>query len=275
MSIKIYETKDPMDPNFVALDPVKLLIIDYDVTRFHSFDFFRWALLNRELFYSVVPAMQSFARDCHSVADQVNFYRLNADSFNPLDNFTTYLGQPGNNHQFLVENLVAMMTHPRAKTTVTDFEYQFDIVFENRMVDGTLLQFKEDPHKPQFVDRCKIQREQWDDILDLKRLVEYTMDNHFNAVMCGPLEVLAPYLTMLSSRYKIRMQVFYGKYGYNLEWHQLGNQKMRMMRKMLLFAKIEDAFRYAFASFDPFSKLTHNEAVIRREQRLQGENQDG
>ena len=268
-----------MDPNFVALDPVRLLMIDYDVTRFHSFDFFRWALLNRELFYSVIPPMDQFAVSCQTIADQVNFYRLHVESFNPLDNFKQYRNADGNDHPFLVENLRTMMAHPRAKITPTDLEYRFDIVMDNKMVNGTLLQFTDDPHLPEFVHHCKIECEKWDDILDLNRLAEFTMDRGYNAVMCGAVDILAPYLVRLMAKgYQKRMTILYGKYAYNYDWHVLGEKRVRMMKQTSLFGRMEVSFRHSFASFDPFTGLTYNEAMIRRAARLEqeGENeQDG
>ena len=256
-----------LDPNDIALGPVHLLLIDYDLTRFHSFDLFRWCLLDHDLFQHAMPELKKIVQ-LPEVADQVNFYRLNCVSFNPLDHFTTYKDQPGNDHAFLTQVLNQMYGHPMERITTTDLDYRMDAVFANRNLHVTLLKMKNDSHYPRFLDFVKnVDVVEWDSLFCPHDLAQYTIEHGINAVMCGSAELLLPYLVLLTSmNYRKPMQVFIGKYAYNYEWKQLNGTSFRMLGRTVEFAAMSERMKYSFATIDTYSGLTYHEAVTRTDQ---------
>ena len=69
------------------LEKTKLLILDYDVTRYHSFDFFRKLLLDRDMFIHLKPEFLPFVRMSDSL-DQLWWLIRNNRMINVDDNFT-------------------------------------------------------------------------------------------------------------------------------------------------------------------------------------------
>ena len=259
-----------LDPNNVAIDPVNLLIIDYDVTRFHTFDVFRWCLLDKVLFSDMIDEIKPMVYTS-AVADQVDFYRLNCISSNPLNHFKQYRDHPGNTKDFMEQIFSKACTDTKVKITKTDISTRLNVILSNKLVSGILLQYQFDPHVPEFTEVCDIKTEKWDSITDVRKLVSYTIEHQINAVMCGNIDLLTPYLILLSEKVKTPMQVFICKYGYNYEWRYPNQKPVRVLRYTPMLAALEEKYKYSFALVDSYSGLTYRDGILNRERRLHNE----
>lgn len=256
------------DPNKLALDHVHILIIDYDVTRFHSFDLFRWCLLDRTLYYGLTDDMSGFLSCGKTTADHVDYYRLNCTSFNPLNHFKAYKDHPGNTQSFLDSMYQTMYQSQYDKITETDISTRFNGVFSNKQISGLIIKMQNDKHVPEFTRNCPIENMIVESLFDVKRLAGIVIDEMATSIMCGSSDILIRLMLELQRRgYRKPLDIFICKYGYNYEWHSLKGTPVRMLRYTPEFAAMEQKLGYTFNTIDTYSGLTYRNGLLKSEER--------
>lgn len=262
----MFKYTDGQDLNHFALDPVHLLILDYDVTRFHSFDLFRWCMLDKTLYSDIIPELAEIRKEITTVADMVDYYRLHAISFNPLRHFNQYRdAEELVNKDFLQETYDRMLTSEQARCTETDLSNRLDAVFNRKQISTSILQMKSDPHIPGFINTCKVKRQTIDSIFDLDAICETIVSGGYTALICGSAELLLQVLMKLVGvrKYRGLNTVMICKYSYNYEWHKLNDKPISMLRYTPEFAWFETNFNINFGMIDPFTGLTHRRAMLK------------
>ena len=249
----------------------KLLVMDYDVTRYHSFDLFRLLLLDKSMFMKIDPNLLPFVKE-RDAGKQVFFYSRNAKSLSPYDNFTHTKDLV--NLEKYEERLQTLFTDEQAMITRTDVSDQFDAVFQRSDITGYLLRYKKDPHKPTFIDKVKTY--EVDRMLDLRMAAAIIIKENINAVMLSSVD-LAVLLSerLVEFEYMTPVTFIIGLYFYNF------NPITNMLKHVAELTTFEHKLNYEFGVFDPFSSLTYRfrmEKLLEEEDnnnKTEEEDQDG
>lgn len=254
--------------NFSDLFPdmmkaTRLLIIDYDVMRYHSFDLLRYTLFTRkDLFGSLKKEYQKLIIPHQEVAEQVQFMRKNVEELNIFDMFNVDAGV--HTSAECAEKFREMFTDKIAKITPTDISNRFNIVFNNSNITGYLLRYTGDPNIPTCYHMLTVYESP--NVLDLSTAVKIITKHQINAVMIGPVVSAIELVARLADAgYKQPITVITGNYAYNYRSLE-GDEGWKVpfySREMTYFSL---KYRHEFGFFDPFTGLTYREKVIRQEE---------
>ena len=229
----------------------KLLIINYDTMRYHSFDLFRYLLLNRDLFVRIKPEYKLFLKDLE-FEYQLNFYRHTMKDLNPLCNFD-YIQYP-NTELYFEQKLNDMFNNKRVKITPTNLSSQLGISFQRKDINGYLLQYKNDPYFPEFKNLIKIINS--DHVLNMTDAANVILSNNINAVIISSIKLAIELsLILIQNNYIRPMSFIIANYQYNYE-----NNKLQDIN---ILNNLEYTYKYEFGLFDPFSGLTYKEKLRR------------
>lgn len=228
------------------LQKTKLLILDYDVTRYHSFDLFRWVLLDREMFMSLKPELHQFVKYSDSM-DQLWWFIRNNRNINIYDNFTST-----KNKIDLTEYENRLNTAMRADNmiiTQTDITKRFSVVFNKNSVETFWLKYKHDMNH--IIGEDDIQKIYTTDrVLDLRMAVAVIQKEVINAVMVANSELMILLIKKLREvGYTNQISFMLGTYAYNYD------PRSGIMRNISLINKLEYLYKYEFGVFDPFTGL--------------------
>lgn len=230
------------------MQKTRLLILDYDVTRYHSFDLFRYLLWSdREMFKQCDPMYIPFIKET-DLSAQIQFYVHNCGNINPFDNFTHMRGNVDRNE--LERHLQLMFADKSAKITPTDISGQYEVVFQRPGISGYLLRYKNESHKPAFYQDVTVYESEH--LLDLRMAFAIIQKHNINAVLVSSADlalILARKLIAAGNTSPISFII--GAYCYNYD------PEKRMMRNMGQMDEIELRYKHEFGIFDPFSSLTY------------------
>lgn len=253
-----------LDPNLLAQQVTRLLIVDYDVCRYHSFDLFRYSLLNWDMFQSLRPEYLNMLRLYREIADQVDCYRSTCVSINPFDNFD--IDHP-EGHRFLEQKLCEMFKDEQSKVTPTDVGSRFDIVFNAQKMVGFLMRYKDDPYQSEFELSNLVTVFNEQSVLDPNRVAELIITNNINAVMISSVDMAILVAgRLVNSGYKSPMTFILGTYHYNYEPVLSGEVTMATMKHAREMYILETELRYEFGVFDPYSGLSYRNKITQNEE---------
>lgn len=236
----------------------KLLVLDFDVTRYHSFDLFRYLLLDRDLFMQCDSTFYPMFSE-KDIIKQIDFYKHHAYSMNPYDFFENYKNKLKIDQLEDCINNAFQSKDPIMKITPTDLNFRLNCLFEKQSVTGYLLKYKNDKNQPQFQNLVTVY--QSDRILDLRMAVSIIMKHQINAVILSSIElgvILAEYL--LVKGYSQQVTFIVGVYQYNYT-------SKHVMRQIGRMNALELKCKHEFGVFDPYTGISE----IKREGDLHDE----
>lgn len=228
------------------MSSTRLLIIDYDVTRVHSFDIFRMLLLDEEYaihvdkrFYPILTAKD--------YEEQLAYYIQRAYSLNPIDLFM-HTKDKVNIVQF-EELIPTLLKNDIIKVSPTDIMDQFGICFSKKTVTGYLLRYESDTFPIPWIDKVKVFTSK--QILNMRMASAIIQQYQINAVMCASIECAIILANRLDSiHYNEPITFIVGRYMYNYLPEYPG--VMRMTENMYYYT-IEK--KYEYGTFTPFANL--------------------
>lgn len=228
----------------------KLLILDYDVTRYHSFDMFRYTLMDKSWFHRCDPAIRdAFVHD-RTIEKQVLRYMRTCSHINPFENFSpedpTYRTTAE-----LEDHMNEVFEDKLMLTTPTDIASRLGIIFSRQSIDGYWLKYKKDPHQLPYQDDLTIYTS--DHVLDLRMALAIIEQHQINAIMLSSVD-LAIILCVKLEQYKIKRPISFiiGTYFYNYE------PDTGIMKRLQEMNAIEYNRKHEFGIFNPFSGLEEN-----------------
>lgn len=239
-------TGQPLDSHILypsMMQTTRLLILDYDVTRYHSFDVFRYLLLDKDFFMKCKKEFYPIIKE-GDYWDKVVFYMENCPNFNPFDNFEDAKALS----IFDVDRMINdTLGQENIQVTRTDLDKQFDVVFDKPTINGFLLQYKNDK-PPSFSE--KVKRYESDRILDLRMAMAIIQKENINAIMVSSVD-LAVLIAQRMMKHKIErsMTFIIGNYWYNYD------PSTKLMRHMQMMNLFELKKKHEFGIFDPYGSL--------------------
>lgn len=234
------------------MQKTRLLILDYDVTRYHSFDLFRYLLWSSYDTFKQCDPKYLPMLTVRDLTHQILFYSRNCDTINPYDNFSHTRGTV--DLKGLEDHFQVMFADTSAKIVPTDISIQYDTVFHRPNIHGYLLRFKNDPHKPVFYDKVTVYESEH--ILDLRMAFTIVQKHNINAVMISSVDLavlLAEKLLAAGNRNPISFII--GSYFYNYD------PELKTMRHLDRMELLEYKLKHEFGVFDSFSSLSYKQRV--------------
>lgn len=256
------ETFTNMFPDMMKA--TKLLIINHDVTRYHSFDLLRYTLFSRkDLFITLKPEYQRLIVPHTELAEQVQFMRTKVPVFNVFDMFNTETGV----HTLgeYAEKMRAMIAAGQSVITPTDVSDRFDVVFDKPNITGFLLQYRGEKNRPSCYDKLTVYEDT--NILDLEMAAKIIRKHMINAVMISSNEMAVRLVTkLLESGYTQPITFMIARYAYNFHTNKNMCVVPTYNSEMGFF---ELRCRHEFGFFDPFSGLTYRFRYLKESQQLE------
>lgn len=258
--------KQPEENLFRTLWPgmikhTRLLLVDHDICRYHSFDLLRWQLMidSREKhfdhFVSIREDLRPLLNGSTDWADQVQFAQQHIDRFNIYDLFRVPPNQKTvSTRQEYEAKIHEMLKEEPQKITPTDVNNRFGVVFDRSDITGFLLQYKDDINEPAFMDQ--VTRIQLNHILNMEIVASIVQTHNINAIMISSSELALRLATILIKKgYRSPITFILGRYAYNYfkdpesgKLHPLFNSEM---------GELEIGFQYEFGFFEPFTGLAY------------------
>lgn len=228
------------------MSTTRMLIIDYDVTRVHSFDIFRMLLLDDDFIKHVdrrfIPILKA-----DNYEEQLAYYIQYAYSLNPIDLFThTKNSLTLSKFEEIIPSLLG---NDIIKISPTDIMYQFGHCFARNSITGYLLRYECDDYPIPWLDRVKEFKAK--SILDMRMASAIIEQYKINAIMCCSIEAAIILCNRLDSiHYTEPITFIIGRYRYNYEPDHPGI--MRLTDYMYYYT-VEK--RYEFGTFMPYANL--------------------
>lgn len=236
----------------------KLLILNHDVVRYHSFDLLRYQLFRDtqtgqfEHFASILPEYQLFLHAKTDVAEQVKFMQKHVKCFNVYECFSDPMGIT--NVAAYTEKIHEMLQAPYGNYTRTDIASTFQIVFERKDIEGYVLQYTHETCKPNWYhDFVTVYEDPF--LLNLDAATDIIVENNINAVMLCSSELALRLASRLIDRgYHSSMTFLIGRYGYNFQFDDAGTWTLPIFNAELGLLEIN--YHYEIGYFDPYTGLT-------------------
>lgn len=243
---EIQKTRPSVDLFPQMMSSTRMLIVDYDVTRMHSFDIFRMLLLDDKLVYNLVPQLQPILT-AESLEEQLGFYIRFADSLSPYDNFTNVKDVLNlSEYEDIIPDLI---NSPMIKETPTDIMDQFGIIFSRNNITGYILRYESDHTEIPWIDRVKSFTSKH--ILDMRMASAIVEQYRINAVMCCSIESAILLCKRLESiKYTEPITFIIGRYAYNFD-----PEHPKLMRLGLAMYYYTMNYKYEFGMFSPYATL--------------------
>lgn len=231
---------------------IHLLIVDHDVTRFHSYDMVRYELYkarmsgDKERFYRLNQRYQFMMLSDAKLAtvDKTRLFAYLTQSLNTL----TYFGDDLTFDEY-VEKVGLMAASKDAVITATGVGVTFDSIIYKKNVSTVLLQYKGERYHPSFYDRTIAY--EVENILDLDLICGLIEKHNINAIMVSSIHTVTALAFMLANRSHHPTTTFmFPSFGYNfsnpesLTFHP-------DIAKTLEFLQVK--YHYEFGIYDPFT----------------------
>lgn len=243
---EIQKTRPSVDLFPQMMSNTRMLIIDYDVTRVHSFDIFRMLLLDDSLVYNIDPNLYPILT-AESFEEQLGYYIQFTSSLCPYDLFTNTKDKLKlADYEKLIPDLI---NNELIRITPTDIMDQFSVVFARNNITGYLLRYDSDKTEIPWENQVKTFTSK--SILDMRMASAIIEKYHINAVMCSSIEASIILCQRLDSiQYREPITFIIGRYGYNCDPNHLG--LMRLTDYMYYYTM---KYKYEFGTFAPFTNL--------------------
>lgn len=227
------------------MQKTRLLIVDYDITRFHSFDIFRYLLLNTEYLRRLDPRYEQLLIE-PDLTKQVRFYLRNCRSLNPYMNFNdnTVISQPDFDRE-----VSSILSNGDMVAVPTDISRKFGYMFERKDLTGYLLKYVSDPYNVPWKDNLK-RIYTTNHMMDLEMACAVIEKHNINAVMISSIDMAINLAMKLSSRgYLTSITFIIGTYFYNYA------EETGIQNGLIAQCALEYKYKHEFAIFNPFGAL--------------------
>ena len=226
------------------LQTSRILIIDYDVTRFHSFDIFRYLLLDREFFRACDPTFLPLIKESNPLV-QLQFYIKHVSSINPFENFTHLkdmkLVDMENRFKELLPSEAMVRTH-------TDIYHRLGLIFDRDGITGYLLRYPFDKTEIPWINKVKVFTSEH--MLDLRMAAAIIDKFRINTVFISSIEAAILLCAKLDTmEYDSPISFIVGSYGYNFD------PEIRAFKHLREMNAFEYTKKHEFGIFSPFSGL--------------------
>ena len=235
----------------------KLLILNHDVVRYHSFDLLRYQLFRDtqtrqfQHFSSILPEYRLFLHAKADIAEQVKFMQKQVKYFNVYECFSDSMGI--DNVVAYTEKIQEMFQAPYGNYTRTDIASTFQIVFDRNDIEGYLLQYTNETCRPNWHNLVTVYEDPF--LLNLDAATDIIVENNINAVMlCSSELALRLAYRLIERGYHNPMTILIGRYGYNFLFDNAGNWTLPIFNAQLGLLEIN--YHYEIGYFDPYTGLT-------------------
>ena len=234
----------------------RILIIDFDVTRFHSFDLLRYKLMDKSWFDRCNIELVKYLAEHNDITEQVLYYKGTCSSPNSLVNFR------GIDPEMPVEEFEAILKEAMTNqtglmhTTPTDMSRSLDAIFQRNDIKGYWLHYSADNHFVSFKDSVKEFTS--DRILDGAMALHIIKQYNINCIVVSSIDMAIMLGTELYTHgYRRPITILFGKYRYNFDDHGTVNHLIRVNA-------LEYSMKYEFGTFEPYTRLIQVIKEIKR-----------
>ena len=243
---EIQKTRPSVDLFPQMMSNTRMLIIDYDVTRVHSFDIFRMLLLDDSLVYNIDPNLYPILT-AESFEEQLGYYIQFTSSLCPYDLFTNTKDKLKlADYEKLIPDLI---NNELIRITPTDIMDQFSVVFARNSITGYLLRYDSDKTEIPWENQVKTFTSK--SILDMRMASAIIEKYHINAVMCSSIESAILLRKRLDTiNYTEPMTFMVGNYAYNFDPEHLG--VMKLSHYMYHYTV---TYRDEYGTFSPYANI--------------------
>lgn len=246
------------NPNDLIKRRTNLLILDYDVTRYHSFDLFRYLLLDRDYFMHLHPIMLPFVQGCKPIAEWVDYYRSTCSNLNPFDNFTHMKGKVSASE--LDRQLNQFFSDKAAKITETQLNVSLYPLLCSDKVSTIYIKYRNDPHTADCIGYTNVKTEVVDEMFCPQKIAKYIMQNNVNALLLSSIDLAVLIAKeLISHEYLEPMTIMVCNYRYNyieVTLTMAGNEVIRVMNHPAEITIFTERYQYEFCAIDPYTGLT-------------------
>lgn len=251
----------------------RMLIIDYDVCRYHSMD-----VLVRQFQLDGDNGDEGLKHFLTFNAD----YEYIANSRNPLEGriFRMVRDVPIMNVYQLFEDTLGVDTEedyerkvnetisdPLSEVTLTDVTTRFQAVFDRRGITGCILRYPNEPIVPSYMDKLVLFEDEH--ILDMRMAASIVISRRINTVMMADATCALKLINILRAHgYTDSITFILGCYGYNYIFDPETHRRVTLMHNEL-FAAMELEYNYEFGYFDPFSGLSYKRRIMKSQEEKQ------
>ncbi len=224
----------------------KILIIDYDVTRYHSFDLFAYLLSNEDNFKRCDLNVLKHMCD-HNVEwnDRMFWFAHNVSEFNIFNLFKDNIINDQNVYEKILNE-----QFPNLGITTTDIDDRLGIIFQRKDIEGYILKYFKDPHTVPYDNLLKTY--QSDSILDLRMAMEIIRRHSIDTIMVSSIEIAMRIISLLIENKNV------GNIGYTfiIANYRYNYDKNNLPKYLLDMNTIEYRYHFTFCVFDPFTGLS-------------------
>lgn len=234
------------------METTRMLIIDHDMTRFHSYELFSYLINDFEYFKQVDYQFLNGLMQRPDQQHRTLYYMRNTPVLSPFDLFsgTTEKGRLDQYEDALNQNFDNL-----TKMIPTDLSFRLGSFFRSKTVTGYVLRYKKDVYPIDYEeDLKKVYRS--DHILDLAMAVAIIQEHNINSVMICSSELMVALIYYLyEAGYQTPINFFVASYRYNYDEHGF-------FKNLDYMNKFQFGMKHEFNLIDPFTSLT----VMRKEE---------
>lgn len=226
-----------------------MLIVDYNVLRYHSFDWIRYKLLDRSNFDSFDQKYIDLVKYSDDLSKSVWYAKNTIDDPNPLNLFNN-IDKSIPFPESLNREIVNLCKSDIQKThiTMTDLSYRIGIIFGRNDIHGYLLKFKSDKDTVYTLpDNVEVYES--DNLLNLNVLLRFIKEHNINAIMVDSIDLAAS----IACKVDHQMTFMIANYRYNYQTLPDGTLITKGLREL---SALEYNKKHEFGFFDPFCDLS-------------------
>lgn len=232
-----------------------LLIVDYNVLRYHSFDWIRYKMMDLAYFDGLSPSY-SFLKTETNLANMIHMAKNTITSADPMSVFKQWC-EP-NSHKFpedLTKELIQMFNSNIERVTMTDLSKRIGIIFGRGDIHGFVVKFKSDK-KTEYDLPNNVKIVESDDMFNIDWLLNFIISNNINAVMVDSVDLAIA----LAMKTPIQTSFMFGTYRYNFQmYYKSDTVHMPIVKGVRQMNVLEFKRKHEFGTFDPFGDLTEYE----------------
>ena len=247
------ELKTPENPTLEyfpqMLQTSKVLVIDHNITRFHTYDVFSLMLLDpmyQDILHSQCPK---------EIIDFLTTVTQNDDPMTGVkwayENFTPdFLKKVFVNRETYLEIMRRYLSDERIHCTPTTATYGLENIFGNNHICGAVLRQigdKRPIEDSDFINTGTFKTFLTDNILDASTLIKFINKNGFNAVLVDSVQMAA---TMAYETKGVTYIIGTYRFNFDDKGHFMGTEHLTLS---------ELSNKNGFAVFYPYNIKTHKE----------------
>lgn len=231
------------------MESTRMLIIDHDMTRFHSYELFSHLINDFDNFTQVD---YKFLTELVNQPDQqhrVLYYMRNMKDMNPLSAFPKLLGDSDPEDYSKYEDLLNQEFGKLTKTIPTDLSFRLGSFFRDKTVTGYMLRYTKDTSEIDYEeDLKKVYRT--DHILDLAMAVAIIQEHRINSIMISSSELMVALIYYLyKAGYTTPINFFVASYRYNYD-------ENGFFKNLDYMNKFQFGLKHEFNLIDPLTSLS-------------------